>query len=55
MTENGALGAMMTGSGPTVFAFFADSSAMHECAEKLEESDLCETVHESHTHNEEGK
>lgn len=39
MLENGALGALMSGSGPTVFGLFPDSSAsdIQKCADKLRE------------------
>ncbi len=39
MLENGALDALMSGSGPTVFGVFPDSSAsaIQKCAEKLSE------------------
>lgn len=33
----GAMGAMMSGSGPTVFAFFRDNEKAEKCAEKLKE------------------
>ncbi|MEA3468207.1 MAG: 4-(cytidine 5'-diphospho)-2-C-methyl-D-erythritol kinase [Thermodesulfobacteriota bacterium] len=42
MLENGASGALMSGSGPTVFGIFPDQegnrvSSLHECAKKLTE------------------
>ena len=37
MKENGALNAMMTGSGPTVFGIFNDDDAARRCSEKLRE------------------
>lgn len=35
MIENGALGSMMTGSGPTVFGFFEDMQKAQKCYDKL--------------------
>ncbi|MCR4797861.1 MAG: 4-(cytidine 5'-diphospho)-2-C-methyl-D-erythritol kinase [Lachnospiraceae bacterium] len=44
MMENGATGAMMTGSGPTVFGLFESETVMHACADVLSKTGLCETV-----------
>ncbi|WP_346929936.1 4-(cytidine 5'-diphospho)-2-C-methyl-D-erythritol kinase [Clostridium sp.] len=35
MCKEGALGAMMSGSGPTVFGFFSDINKANQCADKL--------------------
>ncbi|MFR1709902.1 MAG: 4-(cytidine 5'-diphospho)-2-C-methyl-D-erythritol kinase [Clostridium sp.] len=35
MCKEGALGAMMSGSGPTVFSFFNDINKANQCADKL--------------------
>lgn len=42
MLENGALGACMSGSGPTVFGLFEEESAAEDCAGLLEKN--CEMV-----------
>lgn len=36
MLELGALGALMTGSGPTVFGIFDDEAKLYSCKEKME-------------------
>ncbi|MCD2346706.1 4-(cytidine 5'-diphospho)-2-C-methyl-D-erythritol kinase [Clostridium guangxiense] len=38
MLKFGALGAMMSGSGPSVFAFFEDSLSAQRCFEKMKEN-----------------
>lgn len=38
MIKIGALGAMMSGSGPSVFAFFEDSLSAQRCFEKMKEN-----------------
>jgi 4-diphosphocytidyl-2-C-methyl-D-erythritol kinase len=38
MTNNGSIGSMMSGSGPTVFGFFEDMLTAQKCYEKLKES-----------------
>ena len=44
MKEQGALNAMMSGSGPTVFGIFDDKEKMEKAAEVLRESRLAKTV-----------
>ena len=44
MEEHGALKAMMSGSGPTVFGIFDDRKKMEEAAAVLRESRLAKTV-----------
>jgi len=44
MEEHGALKAMMSGSGPTVFGIFDDKKKMEEAATVLRESRLAKTV-----------
>ncbi len=44
MESHGALKAMMSGSGPTVFGIFDDSEKMEAAAEVLRESRLAKTV-----------
>jgi 4-diphosphocytidyl-2-C-methyl-D-erythritol kinase len=44
MTENGAVVAMMSGSGPTVFGFFDDEKALHQAKKVLERSKLAARV-----------
>ena len=38
MCNEGAIGAMMSGSGPTVFGFFQSINAAESCAEKLKKN-----------------
>ncbi len=49
MEENGAIKAMMTGSGPTVFGVFDDADEMEVCRKKLEELNLCENLYVTST------
>ena len=49
MEENGAIRAMMTGSGPTVFGIFDDEDEMEVCRKKLEELNLCENLYSTST------
>lgn len=49
MEENGAIRAMMTGSGPTVFGIFDDADEMEACRKKLEELNLCENLYGTST------
>ncbi|MDY4000847.1 MAG: 4-(cytidine 5'-diphospho)-2-C-methyl-D-erythritol kinase [Blautia sp.] len=51
MEENGALKAMMSGSGPTVFGIFDDSDKMEKAAAILRESRLAKTVFATETYN----
>ena len=41
MLEAGAYGALMTGSGPTVFGLFEDETGAEECISDLEKRGLC--------------
>ena len=45
MLENGAMNALMSGSGPTVFGIYDDADAAEKTAEKLKESGLAEQVY----------
>lgn len=45
MTEQGALGAMMSGSGPTVFGIFTNYAQAKEAYEKLQESGLAKQIY----------
>ena len=40
LVDNGALGALMSGSGPSVFAIFADEETAKKASEKLAEANL---------------
>ena len=51
MEENGALKAMMSGSGPTVFGIFDDADKMEKAAAILRESRLAKTVFATETYN----
>ena len=44
MNENGALNAMMSGSGPTVFAVFTDKDKAEKAKEKLEQTGLAKQL-----------
>ena len=54
MEANGALKAMMSGSGPTVFGIFDDAEKMEKAAAILRESHLAKTVFATETYNREG-
>lgn len=47
MVAFGATGAMMTGSGPTVFGIFEDRDDFEECFEHLKEKNICEKLYKS--------
>lgn len=54
MEENGALKALMSGSGPTVFGIFDDSHKMEAAAAVLKESKLAKTVFATEVYNRNG-
>ena len=45
MMENGAIGSLMSGSGPTVFGIYDDADAAEQTAEKLKASGLANQVY----------
>ena len=45
MEAHGALKAMMSGSGPTVFGLFESESDAEKCRAELEKSGLVKSVH----------
>ena len=49
--QKGALKAMMSGSGPTVFGIFDDRAKMREAAEVLKQSHLAKTVFATQIYN----
>ena len=51
MEANGALKAMMSGGGPTVFGIFDDRAKMREAAEVLKQSHLAKTVFATQIYN----
>lgn len=51
MEENGALRAMMSGSGPTVFGIFDDKEKMERAAEGLRAGELAKTVFSTEVFN----
>ena len=51
MMDNGALNAMMSGSGPTVFGIFDDRSKLREATEALRNSHLAKTVFATQIYN----
>lgn len=51
MMENGALGSMMSGSGPTVFGIFDDRKLAKDAAAKIQEKNLAKQVYVTVAHN----
>lgn len=51
MLENGALGAMMSGSGPTVFGIFRSRRAAQEAYEKVKAQGIAKQVYVTGVHN----
>ena len=51
MLENGALNAMMSGSGPTVFGLFPNVKEIRRAYEALKQSGLAKNVYTSDIHN----
>ena len=49
MESHGAVRAMMTGSGPTVFGIFEDNDEMEKCRKALEELGVCENLSSTST------
>ena len=50
MLENGALNAMMSGSGPTVFGLFEDRQSARRAAQKIKEQKLAKQVYVTSIH-----
>ena len=51
MKENGALNAMMSGSGPTVFGIFDDRSKAKQAQQKIRELQIAKQVYIANVHN----
>ncbi|MGN0331970.1 MAG: 4-(cytidine 5'-diphospho)-2-C-methyl-D-erythritol kinase [Lachnospiraceae bacterium] len=51
MKSKGALGAMMSGSGPTVFGLFEDKSKARDAAQRIKELQLAKQVYVTNVHN----
>lgn len=51
MKNEGALGAMMSGSGPTVFGLFEDKSKARDAAQRIKELQLAKQVYVTNVHN----
>ena len=51
MKEAGALNAMMSGSGPTVFGIFTEKSRAKKAAQKIREAGLAKQVYVTNVHN----
>lgn len=51
MKANGALNAMMSGSGPTVFGLYSDKRMAKEAAQKIKESGIAKQVYVTNIHN----
>ena len=55
MEANGALKAMMSGSGPTVFGLFPNEKEIRRAYDALKQSGLAKNVYTSDIHNNEDK
>lgn len=51
MKENGALNAMMSGSGPTVFGLFRERKAAKAAAQQIREKQLAKLLYVTNVHN----
>ena len=51
MKELGAINAMMSGSGPTVFGIFDDKKLAKEAKEKIREMGIAKQVYVADVHN----
>ena len=51
MKDNGALNAMMSGSGPTVFGIFDDRNKARQAQQKLRELQIAKQVYVANVHN----
>lgn len=51
MKDKGALGAMMSGSGPTVFGLFDDKNKARDAAQRIKELQLTKQVYVTNVHN----
>lgn len=51
MKKKGALGAMMSGSGPTVFGLFEDKRKARDAAQRIKELQLAKQVYVTNVHN----
>ena len=51
MRESGALNAMMSGSGPTVFGIYADRAKARAAAARIREQKLAKQVYVTNVHN----
>ena len=51
MKTAGALNAMMSGSGPTVFGIFEDKNRARAAAQKIKETQLTKQVYVVNVHN----
>ena len=51
MKDEGALNAMMSGSGPTVFGIFDDKNTARAAADKIKKLQLAKQVYVTNIHN----
>lgn len=51
MKESGAINAMMSGSGPTVFGIFAERRLAKAAQRKLREQNLAKQIYVANVHN----
>lgn len=51
MKENGALNAMMSGSGPTVFGIYEDKKLAKQAQQKIKKEGLTNQVYVVNVHN----
>lgn len=55
MKKNGALNAMMSGSGPTVFGIFKDRRTARRAYQKVKEKNLAKQIYLTNVHNTKGR
>ena len=51
MKEQGATGALMSGSGPTVFSIFTEEEKARSCFQKIQEENLAKQLFLTGFHN----
>ena len=51
MKEEGAMNAMMSGSGPTVFGLFDNKTIARKAADKIKKMELAKQVYVTNVHN----
>ena len=51
MLEHGALGAMMSGSGPTVFGIYDDKNKIRTAMSRIKKQGLAKQIYITNVHN----